>query len=385
VKYFGLVWKNVWRKKARTLLTILSVFVAFLLFALLNAIGHAFKAGVDVAQAERLVVIDKISLINPLPISYRNKIASTPGVAAVTHQSWFGGYYQDPRNQFAQFPTEPYGYFEMYPEHVISKEQLDTWAKTRTGAVVGRELAEQFGWKIGDRIPIQATIWTKADGGRTWEFDLVGIFSTDDPRGTTAFMLMNYDYFEEARAFGKGTVGWYVLRINKGADPVAIANAVDNEFANSPNETETSTEAAFATSFAKQFGNIALIVQLILGAVFFTLLLVAGNTMAQSIRERISEIGVLKTLGFTDHTVLGIVLAESVLIMLIGGVLGLSIGWVLVQGLGQQMGAFLPGIFLGPSALLIGLGCMIGAGVLAGAFPAIKGMRLTIVDALARR
>ncbi|MDH4314795.1 MAG: ABC transporter permease [Gammaproteobacteria bacterium] len=385
MKYFGLVWKNVWRKKARTLLTILSVFVAFLLFALLNAIGHAFKAGVDVAQAERLVVIDKISLINPLPISYRNKIASTPGVAAVTHQSWFGGYYQDPRNQFAQFPTEPYGYFEMYPEHVISKEQLDTWAKTRTGAVVGRELAEQFGWKIGDRIPIQATIWTKADGGRTWEFDLVGIFSTDDPRGTTAFMLMNYDYFEEARAFGKGTVGWYVLRINKGADPVAIANAVDNEFANSPNETETSTEAAFATSFAKQFGNIALIVQLILGAVFFTLLLVAGNTMAQSIRERISEIGVLKTLGFTDHTVLGIVLAESVLIMLIGGVLGLSIGWVLVQGLGQQMGAFLPGIFLGPSALLIGLGCMIGAGVLAGAFPAIKGMRLTIVDALARR
>jgi len=385
VKYFGLVWKNVWRKKARTLLTVLSVFVAFLLFALLNAIGHAFKAGVDVAQAERLVVIDKISLINPLPISYRNKIASTPGVAAVTHQSWFGGYYQDPRNQFAQFPTEPYGYFEMYPEHVISKEQLDTWAKTRTGAVVGRELAEQFGWKIGDRIPIQATIWTKADGGRTWEFDLVGIFSTDDPRGTTAFMLMNYDYFEEARAFGKGTVGWYVLRINKGADPVAIANAVDNEFANSPNETETSTEAAFATSFAKQFGNIALIVQLILGAVFFTLLLVAGNTMAQSIRERISEIGVLKTLGFTDHTVLGIVLAESVLIMLIGGVLGLSIGWVLVQGLGQQMGAFLPGIFLGPSALLIGLGCMIGAGVLAGAFPAIKGMRLTIVDALARR
>ncbi|MDH4049812.1 MAG: ABC transporter permease [Gammaproteobacteria bacterium] len=385
MKYFGLVWKNVWRKKARTLLTVLSVFVAFLLFALLNAIGHAFKAGVDVAQAERLVVIDKISLINPLPISYRNKIASTPGVAAVTHQSWFGGYYQDPRNQFAQFPTEPYGYFEMYPEHVISKEQLDTWAKTRTGAVVGRELAEQFGWKIGDRIPIQATIWTKADGGRTWEFDLVGIFSTDDPRGTTAFMLMNYDYFEEARAFGKGTVGWYVLRINKGADPVAIANAVDNEFANSPNETETSTEAAFATSFAKQFGNIALIVQLILGAVFFTLLLVAGNTMAQSIRERISEIGVLKTLGFTDHTVLGIVLAESVLIMLIGGVLGLSIGWVLVQGLGQQMGAFLPGIFLGPSALLIGLGCMIGAGVLAGAFPAIKGMRLTIVDALARR
>jgi putative ABC transport system permease protein len=250
--------------------------------------------------------------------------------------------------------------------------------------VVGRELATQFGWKIGDRIPIQATIWTKADGGRTWEFDLVGIFSNDDPRSSTAFMLMNYDYFEEARAFGKGTVGWYILRINKGADPVEIAKTIDAGFANSPNETETSTEQAFAASFAKQFGNIALIVRLILGAVFFTLLLVAGNTMAQSIRERISEIAVLKTLGFADRTVLLVVLSESILIMLIGGALGLGTGWILVQGLGKQMGAMLPGIFLAPEALILGCACMLGVGILAGVFPAFKAMRLTIVDALAR-
>lgn len=384
MKYFGLIWKNAWRKKVRTTLTILSVFVAFLLFALLNAIGHAFTAGEDVANAERLVVIDKISLINSIPISYQNRIASTPGVAEVTHASWFGGFYQDARNQFPQFPTDPVGYFRMYPELEIPADQLDAFAKTRTGAVVGHELATKYGWKVGDRIPIQATIWTKADGGRTWEFDLVGIFSNSNPRTSTAFMLMNYDYFEEARAYAKGTVGWYVLRINSGADPVEVANTIDEGFANSPSETKTSTEAAFAASFAKQFGNIALIVQLILGAVFFTLLLVAGNTMAQSIRERISEIAVLKTLGFADRSVLFVVLSESILIMLIGGLLGLGTGWILVQGLSQQMAATLPGVFLSSEAVIFAIIGMVAAGVLAGVFPAAKAMRLTIVDALAR-
>jgi putative ABC transport system permease protein len=385
VKYFGLIWKNVWRKKVRTTLTILSVFVAFLLFALLNAIGHAFTAGEDVANAERLVVIDKVSLINSIPISYMNRIASTPAVAEVTHASWFGGFYQDTRNQFPQFPTDPASYFDMYPELEIPEDQLEAFAKTRTGAVVGHELAAKYGWKIGDRIPIQATIWPKADGSRSWEFDLVGIFSNSEPRASSAFMLLNYDYFDEARQYGNGSVGWYVLRINKGADPIEVASTIDEGFANSPNETKTSTEAAFAASFAKQFGNIALIVRLILGAVFFTLLLVAGNTMAQSIRERISEIAVLKTLGFADRSVLFVVLSESILIMLIGGLLGLGTGWILVQGLSQQMAATLPGVFLSGAAVIFGVIGMVAAGVVAGVFPAAKAMRLTIVDALARR
>lgn len=384
MKYFGLIWKNVWRKKIRTSLTILSVFVAFLLFALLSAIGYAFKSGEDVADAERLVVIDKVSLINPLPMAYKNRVAATPGVQAVTHASWFGGYYQEPRNQFGQFPTDPYEYFSMYPELNMPQEQLDAWAKNRTGAVIGREIAEQYDIKVGDRIPLQATIWTKADGGRTWEFDIEGVFSTDDPRGSTAYMLFNYDYFEEARAFGKGTVGWYILRVESGEDPVQVANAVDMQFANSANETETSTEAAFAQSFAKQFGNIALIVTLILGAVFFTLLLVSGNTMSQSVRERISELAVLKTLGFADGSVLGIVLSESILIMLMGGLLGLGTGWLLVQGAAQAMGAFLPGIFLSPEAIMTAVGIMVGAGIVAGIFPALKAMRLSIIDALMR-
>lgn len=384
MKYFGLIWKNVWRKKIRTSLTILSIFVAFLLFALLSAIGYAFKSGEDVADAERLVVIHKISLINPLPMAYKNRIASTEGVQSVTHASWFGGYYQDPRNQFGQFPTDPYEYFSLYPELKMPEEQLDAWAKNRQGAVLGREIADQYDIKVGDRIPMQATIWTKADGGRTWEFDIEGIFETDDPRGSTAFMLFNYDYFEEARAFGKGTVGWYILRVKPGADPVQVSNAIDMQFANSPNETETSTEAAFAQSFAKQFGNIALIVTLILGAVFFTLLLVSGNTMSQSVRERISELAVLKTLGFTDRSVLGVVLSESILIMLIGGLLGIGVGWVLVQGAAQAMGAFLPGIFLSPQAMLTAVGIMVLAGIVSGIFPALAAMRLSIIDALAR-
>jgi putative ABC transport system permease protein len=384
MKYFRLIWKNAWRKKVRTLLTILSVFVAFLLFSLLSAIGFAFRGGVDVADAERLVIIDKVSLINLLPMSYMSRIASTDGVESVTHASWFGGYYQEPRNQFGQFPVDPQSYFDMYPEFNIPEEQLEAFKRNRTGAVVGQEIAATYGWKIGDRIPIQATIWTKADGGRTWEFDLEGIFSTDDPRGSSALMLFQYDYFEEARAFAKGTVGWYVLRVAKGADPVQVANTIDLQFANSPNETKTSTEAAFAQSFTKQFGNIALIVTLILGAVFFTLLLVSGNTMSQSVRERISELAVLKTLGFNDRTLLGVVLSESILIMLLGGLLGLGLGWLVVQGVAKQMAAFLPGVFLSPEAIAGGIAMMIGAGILAGIFPALKAMRLSIIDALAR-
>jgi putative ABC transport system permease protein len=384
MKYFRLIWKNAWRKKIRTSLTILSVFVAFLLFALLSAIGYAFRGGVDVADAERLIVINKVSLINPLPMSYLNRIASEDGVHSVTHANWFGGFYQEPRNQFGQFPVDPQSYFNMHPEFKIPEEQLEAFKRNRTGAVVGQELAATYGWEVGDRIPIQATIWTKADGGRTWEFDLEGIFSSDDPRGSTVLMLFQYDYFDEARAFAKGTVGWYVLRVANGADPIQVANAIDLMFANSPNETKTSTEAAFAQSFMKQYGNIALIVTLILGAVFFTLLLVSGNTMSQSVRERISELAVLKTLGFSDLSVLGIVLSESILIMLMGGLLGLGLGWVLVQGIAQQMAAFLPGMFLSTTAIAGAVAIMLAAGVLAGIFPALRAMRLSIIDALAR-
>jgi putative ABC transport system permease protein len=386
VKYLGLIWKNAWRKKIRTSLTILSVLVAFLLYSLLNEVGYAMTGGgATLASAKRLIVIDKISLINPLPISYLNKIAAMPGVAEVTHSSWFGGYYQDPKNQFAQFPIDPDSYFDVYTELEVDPEQLQAFRNNRTGMLVGRQVAELYGFKPGDRIPIQSTIWPQKDGNRTWEFDIEGTFATSDPRGSDAFVLFRYDYFDEARQFGQGVVGWYILNVADGANPVEIANAIDAEFANSPSETETSTEQAFAASFIEQFGNIALIVQLILGAVFFTLLLVTGNTMAQSVRERIAELAVLKTVGFGDRTVLGVVLAESVLIMTLGGLLGLGVGWVISQGLNKALAAYLgSNLFLSGQALVVAIAIMIGAGIAAGIFPAIQAMRLSIVDALAR-
>ncbi len=384
MKYFGLVWRNVWRKKIRTSLTVLSVLVAFLLFALLTAVGQAFSSGGAMTGVERLVVIDKITIINPLPISYKPRIARIPGVDMVTQQSWFGGFYQDPKRQFPQFPVVPDEYLELYPEMVMPAEQMEAWKKNRTGAVIGRDLANLYSLEVGDRIPIQSTIYTQKNGSRTWEFDIEGIFDTTDPKGGTTLLLFRHDYFAEANTFGDGFVGWYTLKLAEGADPVEVANAIDVEFANSPNQTETSTEAAFAASFAKQFGNIALIVTLILGAVFFTLLLVAGNTMSQSVRERIDELAVLKTLGFRNGTVLGIVLSESILIMAIGGLLGLALGWVLAQGVAQALAAFIPGIVVSPQIFLAGVAVMVGAGILAGVFPALKAMRLTIVDALAR-
>jgi putative ABC transport system permease protein len=384
MKYFGLIWRSLWRKRIRTSLTILSVVVAFLLFTLLNAIGQAFNTGGVMSGAERLVVVDKITIINSLPISYLNRIAAVPGVEAVVQQSWFGGYYQEPNRQFFQAPTDPDAYLDVYPEVAIPEDQLNAWRDNRVGAVIGRQLADQYGWNVGDRVPIHSTIYRKRDGTQVWEFDIVGIFDTSDPKGVTNFLLFRHDYFAEANAFGDGFVGWYTLRLAEGADAIEIANTIDTQFANSPNETETSSEAAFAASFAKQLGNIALIVQLILGAVFFTLLLVTGNTMSQSVRERISELAVLKTLGFRDGTVLGIVLSESILVMLIGGLIGLLLGWVAAVGMSTALAGFLPGVIVTAEIVALAIAFMIAAGILAGLFPALGARRLSIVDALAR-
>ena len=385
MKYLGLVWRSAWRKKARTLLTILSVFIAFLLFFLLSAIGQALTGGgATIESASRLVVIHKVSLINPLPYSYLDKIAATPGVERVTHATWFGAYYQDPKQQFAQMPIDPDEYFAIYPELELPDEQLEALKATRTGAIVGSSLAETYGFEIGDRVPLNA-MWPQKDGSETWAFDIVGIMTNTSKGGSDAMFLFRYDYFDEARLWSQGTVGWYILTLAAGANPVEVANAIDAQFENSPAETKTSTEDAFARSFMEQMGNIALIVQLILGAVFFTLLLVTGNTMAQSVRERIGELAVLKTVGFRDRTVLGIVLAESVMIIIIGGGLGLLAGAGMMAAVSDSFSAMVGiGLSITTQSLVLGVAIMIGAGVLSGIFPALKAMRLTIVDALAR-
>ena len=383
MKYLYLVWKSMWRKKVRTILTILSIFIAFLLFGLLNAVNQVFGGATDLANARRLITLDKISIINSLPAAYLSRIEAVPGVTRVAHASWFGGYYQDPRNQFAQFPVDPERYLDVYPELKIPDDQREAWMSQRDSVIVGRDLAAQFGWKIGDRIPIYSSIWQNKNGSQVWDFEIAGIFDNDDPRSNNLFMLINYDYFDEGRAYGNGTMGWFILTIDSAANAAEVANAVDSQFANSPNQTRTSTEAAFAESFIGQYGNIAMIIALILSAVFFTILLVSGNTMAQSVRERISELAVLKTLGFEDRSVLGIVLAESTLVMLFGGLLGLGSAWLLVNVI--LVGKIpLPGMYIDVEALITGVGYMLLAGFVAGIFPAIRAMRLTIVDALAR-
>lgn len=382
MKYLYFIWKNLTRKKARTILTVLSIFIAFILFGLLGALSQAFNAGADIAGANRLITVHKISLVNPLPVSYVARIAQTEGVGLATHASWFGGYYQDPKNTFAQFATDE-TYLQIYPELVLPEEQKAGWLKNRTGAVIGDKLAHRFGWKVGDRVPIISSIYPHDGGDRTWEFQIDGIFTSTDNRDTS-FMLFHYDYFDEARDFGEGTVGWIVFTVDNPENAVQISKSIDDMFANSPAETKTSTEKAFTESFVKQFGDIGLITKLVLSAVFFTMLLVTGNTMAQTVRERIPELAVLKTIGFSDISMLFWVLGESLTLAMAGGIAALLLDYGIVNALAANVNAYLPGLALTPSIIFQGLGFALLFGVLAGLFPALQAMRLSIAGALKR-
>ena len=383
MKFVFLIWRNLMRKKIRTGFTFLSILVAFLLFGLLGAIRMAFSQGVEVAGVDRLVLIHKVSLIQLLPISYLQRIQTAGGVTDVAHFTWFGGIYQDPKNFFPQMPVEPERLFRLYPEYVVPEEQQKAWRAARTGAIVGRKLIERFGWKLGDRIPLRSPIWPKRDGSNTWEFTIDGIYDGDKEGVDTSGFFFHYDYFDEARAYGQGLVGWYVIRINDPQNAARIAEQIDAEFANSPYETKTSTEKAFVQAFANQVGNIGAIVTAVLSAVFFTILLVAGNTMAQSVRERTSEWAVLKTLGFTNGLVLRLVLTEAFLLALAGGVLGLLLAWGIVQQ-GDPTGGFLPVFYIPGRYFVYGLAAMILLGLASGILPAVRTMRLRIADALRR-
>lgn len=384
MKYFGLLWAGLFRKRARTILTMASLLVAFLLFGLLQAVQSAFVAGVDVSNAGRLITNGRYSIIDLLPISHAQRIAATPGVEAVTHATWFGGQYQDPANFFPKFPVEPEAYLDLYPEIMLSAAQREAFVNTRTGVVVAKGLADRFKWSIGDRIPIIADIWQGKDGN-TWQFDLVGIYELPEDSNLGDSMLINYSYFDENRAGAQGQVGWFISRMIDPNQAGEVAAAIDQQFLNSNNETKSATEQEFFLSFAKQIGNIGLIVTAILGAVFFTIVLVTGNTMSQAVRERIPELAVLKTLGFSNQKVLALVLSESVLLSLIGGGLGLLLAFVLVPGVAQAMRGFLPGMAFTPGALGLGVVVAVVLGVVVGLFPALKAMRLSIVDALGGR
>ena len=358
--------------------------VAFVLFGFLSSIQQALVGGVAMAGADRLVVRHKVSIIQLLPESYKARMERIPGVALATHQTWFGGIYQDPKNFFMQNPVVPEEFLAMHPELVLSPEQKEAWLKTRTGAIVGRKTADRFHWKIGDKVPIQSTIWSTAAGNRTWEFDIVGIYDGEKKGTDTTPLFFRYDYFDEARQPGaKGLVGWYTIRVKDPAQAVEVAKLVDQEFENSAAETKTEPEGAFVQAWASQIGNIVLIVAAILGAVFFTILLVTGNTMAQAVRERTGELGVLKAIGFTNGQIVGLVLAESCLLTVLGGILGLGLAWLVISR-GDPTSGLLPMFFFPTRDLLIGLGLSAALGLVTGIFPALQAMRLRVADALRR-
>ena len=382
MKFLPLVWKNIWRKKFRTIFTLLSIFIAFLLFGILMTIRMAFSFGVDVAGLDRLILVHKVTLIMPLPLSYEERLRQTDGVELVTHQSWFGGIYQEPSNFFANMAVEPESFLKIYQEFRLPPDQVKAWLADRQGAIIGRDLANRFGWKIGDRIPLTGTIFQPKDGGLTWEFNVAGIYDGADSVDKTS-MFFRYDYLDENRRAGQGTVGWYVVKISDPSRAVELSRTFDEMFANSTAETKTTTEKGFLEGFAKQIGDVSTIMIAISSTVLFMFGLVAASTMAQSVRERTSEFAVLKTLGFSDGSILALVLGESLFIAFTGGLLGLGLAWLFVQN-GDPTNGMLPIFILPVRELSIGVALMVLMGLLAGVMPALGAMRLRITDALRR-
>ena len=385
MKFLPIVWRNLMRRKVRTIFTLLSIFVAFLLFGYLMAVRSAFNMGVDLAGADRLMVLNKISIIMPVPYSYGERVKAIEGVKEISYANWFGGYYQEPKNQFSNMAVDAESWMRMYSEFDMPDDQLKAWLADRQGAVIGADLAKRFNWKVGDRVPLQATIFRRPDN-RAWEFNISGIY--DSPvKGTDKTQLFFHwellnEVLRETR-FGN-QVGWYVIKVNDPEQSAAISKTIDTMFANAPTETKTDSEKNFVAGWAKQIGNIGLMTQLIAAAAIFMMLLVTANTMAQSIRERTSELAVLKTLGYNDRRVLTLVLAESCVLALVGGVAGIAVAWTFVTVVGDPTGSFLPQFFFPTKDVVLGILMVIGLGFAAGAIPALQAQRLRIVDALRR-
>lgn len=388
MKYLHLIWAALFRRKTRTVLTLVSIIAAFLLFGLLDAVRTSFtQAGQSANGASRLQTGSKLSFIQTLPQSLQTQIARVDGVKGVTYANWFGGAYQDPHNQVFSFAVAP-NYLDIYSEVVVSDAERKAFADTRTGALVGATLAKRFGWKVGDRVPLQSTIFPDRQGSKNWQFDIVGLLHAGDKKTdgfTDQIFLLNWKYFDDTTPYNQGTVGWYVTRVADVNQADRVAKAIDALSANSDHETRTLTEQAATASWMKQLADIGLIVGSIMGAVFFTLLLLSGNTMMQAVRERTSELAVLKTIGFSSRSVLVMVLAESVLLLVLGGVVGLALASLIIPVVSAGSGGMLNLPSVGASSWGLGLALMVAIGVLVGALPAWNAMRLNIVDALAGR
>jgi putative ABC transport system permease protein len=380
MKYLPLLWANLGRKRVRTTLTLASIIIAFLLFGLLQTMKAALTGGADLAGVDRLMTIHKVSLIQSLPASYLNRVRGVEGVKIATLQNWFGGIYQDDRNQVAAFAVEPELFFDVYPEYSLPEEQKAAWIADRGGIIVGKTIAERFGWKVGQKIALRSNIFTNKNGTTAWDFNISGIYSATN--GDVQSVYFHYEYFNESRTFGKDEIGMVVLRIDDPDRAPEIAAKVDAMFANSSTETKTSTEKAFIQGFANQLGNIGALVTAVATAVFFTMLLVSANAMGQSIRERINEIGVMKTLGFSSASVTALVFGEALLITALGGVIGLALAGLLATALATVVQQFFPTLGMPSDTWIIGGILIVVLGGLAALLPCTQAFRLKIVDAL---
>jgi putative ABC transport system permease protein len=386
MKYLSFIWASLWRKKTRAAFTILSLICAFLLFGLLQAISAFFTAGADFVGASRLIVQSRVSFTDSLPVRLMPQIERVPGVKAVSHDQWFGGIYGE-NTQAIAFASDPVRLRKVYPEWVMTDAEWEAFANTRTGAIVGRNLANQYGWKVGDKLPLKSNIFPQKDGSMAWTFDIVGIFDGKDEnwQNQTGSLYINWDYFDEANQFGPGSAGVFAVELEDVNRADEVAAAIDQLFLNSPDETKTQSEKDFNKGFLSQIGDIGLIVRLILVAVFFTIVILTGNTMAQAVRERIPEMAVLKTLGFSNGQVTGLVLAEAVLLCLIGGLLGMLLASLSIKGMAQAAPAFFGAVRSDPSLWLQAIVVMLLLAAAVGLPPALRAGRLRIVDALAGR
>ncbi len=380
-----LIGKNLFRRKLRAALMVVSILIAFLIFGVLVGFERAFNAGEDVAAADRLMVVNKINFTQPLPIAYVNRVRSVEGVRQLTHLNWFGGYYQDPKNFLVVMAVEPETYLAVYDDQInVPTDARQAFVRERTGALIGETMANKWGWKVGDRVPIMSNIFSQKNGSRTWDFSVVGIFKGRNEQVDSNFMVFHYAYFDETRSFGKDTIGWLALNTTSPSANDRVAKTIDQLFANSSYETSTDTEKAFNKAFAAQLGNIALIVALVVGAAFATILMIVGNTMVMAVRERTREIGVLKTLGFSGGRILRLVLGESVLLALLGGLPGIGLAALFTAVMRSSVESFVPGFAVTPGIFLTAVALMIGLGVATGLIPAINAMRLSIATALGR-
>jgi putative ABC transport system permease protein len=382
MKYLPLLWANLRRKPLRTTLTFASVVVAFLLFGLLEAVNYALTGGAELAGQDRLVTQHHVSIILSLPQSYLTRIRGVDGVRKATSENWFGGLFQDDRNQITSYAVEPDSFFDVYPEFAPPAAQRKSWLTNRTSVVIGSALAQRFGWKVGDRFPLRSNIFRNRDGSDTWDVDVAGIYDVKDGDNTNLFL--HYEYFNEARSFERDSVGWVVLRVTDPSRGPEVSRTIDGMFANSSAETKTTTESAFLQGFANQMGNIGAIVSAVAAAVFFTMLLVTANAMAQSVRERVREIAVMRTIGFSNGGIVVLVLLEGLAITVLGGALGLWSGDAVARSIGVSLSQFLPLMFMPPNAFAIGALLAVGLGALSCALPCVQVWRLEIVEQLRR-